>query len=389
MKPRASSRGRPNRSGSRRPVPRQVSHEPVRWDSLPHEELGRRAEESLKLGSRERSAQDAAFYIAKRRLRTTDNANFAYTDIECARLIERLRAIRDVYREHLERLGCRPIDQMYWVVFRFAVMESALWLLRSSVQSYLNLAAVRRKEWEELFGPLASAVLGERPESVSEGELVTDGPELQAGIAMRLPTGIFDHIVQGGPFRLDAQVYMAYETFGLGVLDGKTLPESIDTRQKIWHECSRWIEPLSRLFDAVQEELIFQVNALSREGQRSEVLFHHLPLLQQIAYKHLVVLRPQEEDRVELGEDGWLALMRELDDNSVELHHELPDKARKVLTSLRRSGAKITTWREAYSSTRGVSGENAKRSTLRREVTMAIHNAGKLARRALQHSAEI
>ncbi|HTV07697.1 MAG TPA: hypothetical protein VMD97_01470 [Candidatus Aquilonibacter sp.] len=345
---------------------------------------------SLKLGSRERSAQDAAFYVAKRRLHSErGNAHLVYTDIECVRLVERLRAIRDVYREHLERLGCRPIGQMYWVIFRFGVMAWALRLLRSSVQTYLTLAAVPRKQWEELFGPLVSTPLGEPPASVSERELLTDGPQLQASIAMRLPVGVFDHILDGGPFGLDAQVYIAHETFGLAALEGKTLPESIEYRENFWRECSRWVEPLSRLFDAVQEELIFQANALSEDGRRSEALFHHLPLLQQIAYKYLVALRTEDEGRIELGEEGWLALMYELDDNNVELGHELPKRAREVLTSLRRSGARITTWREAYSSRRRVSLEDAKTYTLRREAMMALHNAAKLARRALQGSAEI
>ena len=390
MKPRAGSKGRHDKSASTRSVRRAVSGEPVRWDSLPHEVLGGRAEESLRLGSRDRSAQDAAFYVAKRRLHArAGNANLTYSDIECARLVERLRAVRDVYREHLERLGCRPIDQMYWVVFRFGVMDWALRFLRSSVQTYLTSAAVPRREWEELYGPLITVPLGAELPIVPEDELLRDGPDLEASIRWRLPQSVFDQELSGGPFGLDAQFYIARETFGIVVLSGETFPESLQRRQVLWVQSVRWLEPLSRLFDAIQEELIFQANALSDEGRCSEVLFHQLPLLQRIAYKHLVSLRPEDEDRVALGEEGWLALMRELDDNNVELNQELPNKAHELLTSLRKRGAKITTWHEAYSSKRGVSGENAKTYTLRREITMVIHNAAKLARRALQRSAEM
>lgn len=87
----------------------KVSGGPVRWDSLPHEELGALAEQRLKLDACNRSADVAAFYVAKRRLATGDpGIHSVYANFECARLVERLRAIRDVYREHLNARGCAP-----------------------------------------------------------------------------------------------------------------------------------------------------------------------------------------------------------------------------------------------------------------------------------------
>lgn len=42
-----------------------------------------------------------------------------YMQIECARLVEEVRVIRDTYRAHLEDLGCRPVHEMYGVVFEY------------------------------------------------------------------------------------------------------------------------------------------------------------------------------------------------------------------------------------------------------------------------------
>ena len=191
------------------------AEEPVRWDSLPHEGLAVRAEERLGLGLCARSSEAAALYVAKRRLATRNpDAHSTYGRVECARLVELLRALRDVYREHLDGLGCRPLDQMYWVVFRFGVMDWAVKILRSAVQNYVALSVIKCGDWEALYGPLTPVRFGEEEYRASEGEIVQNGPELEASIRRLLPRDCFDKILTGGPFGRGAQVGLAHTLAG-------------------------------------------------------------------------------------------------------------------------------------------------------------------------------
>lgn len=212
----------------------QSSRNPVRWDSLDHEQLGFEAEQTLLLGSPARAGQDAAFYVAKRRLRVKDPvAHLAYSRIKCADLVERLRAVRDVYRQHLEALGCRPLDEMHWVVFRFGVLHWAVRYLRSSVRSYIALTGLRCDEWDDLFG--SSMPLDENDPGDA---ILQDGPELEARVNLRLQTSVFDQILVGGPFGREAQVYVAQEMMGASFMRGETFPETVKRRERLWDQSS-------------------------------------------------------------------------------------------------------------------------------------------------------
>jgi len=103
-----SPRGRKNKSRS---VLRAVL--PLRWVNLPHHELYLRALNSMAPGSRERAKEDALRHGLSRRLREMKKADHAqYVEMECCRIVESLRAIRDEYRRYLKEKGCEPICDM-------------------------------------------------------------------------------------------------------------------------------------------------------------------------------------------------------------------------------------------------------------------------------------
>jgi hypothetical protein len=64
-------------------------------------------------GSRERAKEDALRHGLSRRLREMKKADHAqYVEMECCRIVESLRAIRDEYRRYLKEKGCEPICDM-------------------------------------------------------------------------------------------------------------------------------------------------------------------------------------------------------------------------------------------------------------------------------------
>jgi hypothetical protein len=150
-------------------------------------------------------------------------------------------------------------------------------------------------------------------------------------------------------------------------------------RQALWDNGYPWTEGLARMFDAAQEEISSQWEALGKDARQAEAQFIKLSPLQKIAYKHLVSLRSGDVADQTTGSNRWLPLLRELDAEGISLDNELHGKAREVLMALRRHGSKIATWEECYNPKAGVTLDDGKRYGLRREVTHAIHNAAKLA----------
>jgi hypothetical protein len=64
--------------------------------------------------------------------------------------------------------------------------------------------------------------------------------------------------------------------------------ESIKHRQELWEQCYPWTEVLARLFDACQEELLFQHAALPQDARQAESKFIALSDFERISYKHLI-----------------------------------------------------------------------------------------------------
>jgi hypothetical protein len=140
------------------------------------------------------------------------------------------------------------------------------------------------------------------------------------------------------------------------------------------------------MFDAVQEEILYQYALLPEDSRRAEASFVKLSTFQIIAHRHLVNLRSGGSESRNLGREGWLPSLRELDDGGISLDRELEGKAREVLTALRRKGSRIETWEECYDHKSGITLEDGKRYTLRREATREIHKAAK---KAIYHLAKI
>jgi hypothetical protein len=191
---------------------------------------------------------------------------------------------------------------------------------------------------------------------------------------------VFDEVLTGGPFGRDGQVRLGRSIPSIEVRRGsETLLHSIKKRQELWDNCYPWTEGLARLFDAAQEELLFQFDELGEDARRADRLMSQLSPFQRIAYQHLCVLKSGEVASRNLGDERWLALLGELDDARVDLDRELQGNARRILVALRKKGHSIVKWKDCYRSKTRVSLENGKLYTLKREVTHAIHNASKAA----------
>ena len=134
------------------------------------------------------------------------------------------------------------------------------------------------------------------------------------------------------------------------------------------------------LFDAAQEELFSQFDALGDDAQQAESLLLNLSAFRRIARVHLLESKPGEPAKRNVGEGRWLALLRELDESEVRPENELQGNARAVLMAVRKKGHAAQTWVECYQShATVVSADGQKRYQLKREVTHAIHNAAKAA----------
>jgi hypothetical protein len=356
---------------------------PIRWDEIPHHELWARAQEGMSVGSRLRAGEDSLKYVLKRRLHRLDPADhLRYVELECARIVETLRMVRDEYRVHLEDRGCAPLVEMYWVVLRYGVKDWAVMLLRSVAFEYIGHCKLKTEIWDGLFdfaGPL-NDLIPDEGKSKPTPSIVKPDDALMKSINALLRQEIFDQVLTGGPFGKDSQLYFARSHPGRAFLfGGETFADAIRRRQALWDDGYPWTEGLARMFDAAQEELFFEQDALGADGRRAEARFIKLNPLQQVAYKHLVSLRSGDVADQITGSNRWLPLLRELDARGISLDRDLQGQAREVLMALRKQGSKIATWEECYNSKAGVILGDGKRHGLRREVTHAIHNAAKSA----------
>jgi hypothetical protein len=378
MKAKTRARKRGNQSTA------EKDETPEAFWTDPPEELRNRAFEQLGIRSPAQALEDAQRFILKRRLDRLDTADhFRYIELESARVIAALRAWRDQYRLDLQEQSGRSVQQIHWEVYRFGITAFARSALRHAVVEYLADTGVPVSRWEVLFNPGLDFSLPGQP-ALDSAAPVQAGPALYACVEALLPEDEFDRIVRGGPFgrarqREPAQIEPRHPAF-----TGMSLEQMVEQRQRWWDEYQPWTESLARLFDAVQEELLFERSHLSPAAQRAEAEFLKLSRLQQIAYKHLRKARHQEKSGTHLGEERWLALMRELDSSGLCLEDELNGQARKVLASVRKKGVKVTTWEEAYRSKAITSLEDDKAHTINRAVMRTLYNAAAKAARRLE-----
>ena len=330
------------------------------------------------LGSSERASEDSVRYVLKRRLPTLDPGDhLRYVELDCRRLVKTLRLTRDVYRACLENEGCKPVAEMHWIVFRFAVMPYSVKLLREAASAYIIYSRVAELDWQAMYGYSPAAIIQVPPELK---EFTKPSPSIQETITALINEESFQQISRGGPFGKDGQIRLARSrpatTFRM---EDMSLLDTIKMRQTLWEKNYPWTEGLARLFDATQEELLYQNEVLSRDGRRAEAQFVSLSAFEKIAHKHLIDIRQKDVRSRNLGHGAWLELLRGLDAQKIPLDGQLRNKAKNVLDEVRRNGHKVHLWEDCYSAKLRASLDDGKIYNLRREVTHAIHNAAKKA----------
>lgn len=125
----------------------------IRWDEFPHKQIRLNIYTRLGRNAVEHSAVDSLRHILQRRLahlKAEDHQRFI--ELEARNLVEHLRCTRDVYREFLDKHGCRPILEAHWVVLRCAVFPTAIAFLREQVIEYSKFRRVPGRDISLLFG---------------------------------------------------------------------------------------------------------------------------------------------------------------------------------------------------------------------------------------------
>ncbi len=356
---------------------------PVRWDELPHDALWKKVLCAMELGSRARSSEDALRYILKRRLPTLDSADhLRYVELECQRIVELLRVVRDQYRTYLKNLGCKPIAQMYWVVFRFAVIQYALRVLRTAASDYVTNSQIHSEDWHLLFGYSSPTVVIPMGTSPSRRRSVEDKSRgaVKDTISGLVREKAFWQRMAGGPFGKDGQTLIARRNLDM---DSKlSITEDIKLRHELWDKCRPWTDGLATMFDVSRQELIFQVESLPEDGQRAESVFLSLTELESMAYQHIVGIGRHRTAR-KLSEEAWKNLFRELDDKNISPKSALTGRAKEIWGLIRKKGHEVDTWSQCYDRKLRVSLDSGKTYALRREVTHFLHNAAKNAKSQL------
>jgi hypothetical protein len=340
----------------------------------------------MSLGSRERAAESSRLHVLRRRLPRLDPSDhMAYIAIVSAQMVERLRAVRDQYRDHPRARRAKPLAEMYWVVVRFGVKDWAVMALREAVLDYVVDSRIKTKDWNALYGfqrmeshlgaidPHLEAIDDEQSPIIQRNAI------LLTRLAGLLKKNVFDVDMTGGPFGREGQVLLGQSMAGRAILKGMSPLEGIRERQEIWDRCYPWTEGLAMLFDAAQGEIVFQFNALGDDGRRAESEFLKLSDFQRIAYSHLRAMRSKKDGSKDLGEPEWRALLRNLDEAKLHLDSELSGKAREVLRAVRQKGVRVDSWAQCFDSPASVVLGDGVRRSLKREVMHAIHNAAKKA----------
>jgi hypothetical protein len=306
-------------------------------------------------------------------------------EIESARIIETLRILRDQYRQELTKLGCKPLSEMYWVVFRHAIVPAAARLLRETTAEYVVASRVDRLLWQQLYGftaPLSMDIRRSAAHSTSATtSKVVDEREVRTIINCAISEDtISDVAFGGGPFSKAAQLVCARRSPWVKTLVGEiTLQEEFELRSALWDDCRPLTEGLTRLWDATQEELMQQFHMLREESRRIERTFVNLTSFQQIVYRHLRIERRGAKPRSRITPSSWSALALELDQNNIALEAELSPLGKKLLSSLRKKGKRINTWQEALNPALRTVLDNGKMCVLPALVMQTLHNAEKTA----------
>jgi hypothetical protein len=355
----------------------------------------------LDFGSRERSTEDSKLHVLRRRLNSLDEqVHFNYLEIECARIVERLRAIRDTYREVFTDWGFRPLSEMYWVVFRYGTIQASVSILREACFEYISATAVSKLVWTMLFEmrrPLGFVPLGSPLNFRRKADLpaldADEGEELLGHDALK---ATLKHVISenspseitfsGGPFSREAQLrwwrqYPWPERFS----DGLTASAELEMRRELWDRCRPWTEGLTKLFDAVQGEVEQQYEQLPPDARRARREYENISIFRRLSYIHLLDMRNGATTKrpPRFCETDWISLMRDLDEHGVSLDQEASGQCGRLIEVLRKKGKTISTWQEAFQPNLRATLEDGKSRLLKPLLTKLIQNAARSAARSL------
>jgi hypothetical protein len=279
----------------------------IQWDQFPHGRIRLQIYARLARNDIARSSEDSLRHILLRRLQSLDDEDHRrYIEVEVRSLVEHLRCTRDIYREFVKSHRCRPVLEAQWVVLRFAVLPTAISILRRKVIEYARRTGVRARDLSLLFGVPTHTCYKNVGEGIGliclpnlEDETAATDEELESMSKLidedsllifediRDKGGAVGRLFGGGPFSIDDPRGML-NSFGLGPKQsGVILPEWLEVRKKIWSQGRPWTEGLCDLFISVQEELMSQWRALP-----SDSLVHELwPSGQGSGFESIVVPR--------------------------------------------------------------------------------------------------
>jgi hypothetical protein len=269
---------------------RSVWNVAIRWAKFPHEEIRADIYSRLNLNAVERSADDSAQHILRRRLYLLDpEEHRRFIQLESRHIVEHVRCTRDAYRAFTNGQRCNPAAEAYWVILRFAVLPTAIACLQRSVFDYVKLTRIWAADLSLLFG-IPTRFRHYMGPGGSRGELKpndsrpANDDEIRAlaetvneNTMLRVEDGGVWHPCGGGPFAIDDSL-AAESSWGLCALsNGMTLTGWIPIRQKLWRAKMPWTEGLSTLFGCLQDELLCQWRNLPREGKAQEARWKRRP----------------------------------------------------------------------------------------------------------------
>lgn len=205
-------------TNSRKKVAKE-SRGPIRWEDIPHHALRDQALSYMGAGLPDRAGADAIRSVLKRRLsRLLPADHTRYIELECGRIVETLRHLRDVYREYVEKEARGAVAERYWAILRFGLKDWAVMLTRTAAVTYIDSCSLRASAWNALFGfdgPFKMPGFKEEPEST-----LLSLSKLERSVTGMLRQDSIDQIRTGGSFGYEAQAHYARVLPGAAFLLG-------------------------------------------------------------------------------------------------------------------------------------------------------------------------
>lgn len=264
----------------------------IRWADIPHREIGAKIYARVGKNALTTASDDASQHILRRRLRLrAPKDHRRFIKLEARDVVKLLRCTRDAYREFVEENQCTPLNEAYWVILRFAILPTAIAVIRQKVIDYLKMTQVAGIDLSLLFGVQTRACNNRRLDDsggkcdpndrtpASDTELRTLSEYVKEDTLAWFPLeerGVWIPI-GGGPFAVDDESSIRW-SWGLCALKaGVAFTDWLPMREKLWHKCTPWTEGLTTLFRCAQDELLTQWKSLSPDSQARELKWRDEP----------------------------------------------------------------------------------------------------------------